>query len=134
MAQAAYTKKVQVSADGGTTWLDVPTTSPTLDLGGDVLDDTVVGNNGFRSRILGIHDWSISCDSNYAVGNAALAAIRSSKLTRSALMARYLPDGVVANGFQGSVVVENFNLSGDVGSLETVAITLQANGALADAS
>lgn len=136
MGAAAYTKKVQVSANGGSTWLDVPATSPSLDLGGEVLDDTDIASNaGFRTRVLGLHDWSISCDSNFvsgaAPGGAALTAIRSAKLNRTALQARYLPDGVAANGFKGSVVVENFNMSGDVGGLETVSITLQGTGALA---
>lgn len=134
MGQAAYTKKVRVSTDG-TNWEDVPATSPSLDLGGDVLDDTDLATNaGYRSRVLGLHDWSVNCDSNYKTGNAALAMIRSAKLNRSQLHVQYLPDGTVANGFQGQVVVENFNLSGEVGGLETAGITLQANGALSDAS
>jgi predicted secreted protein len=133
MAEAAYKKKVRVSTDGST-WVDVPTTSPSLDLTGEVLDTTKVGSDtGYRTRILGLNDWSVSCDSNYETGNAALAMIRNAKLSRSALQVQYLPDGTVANGFQGAVVVENFNLSGDMGSLETVSITLQANGALANA-
>lgn len=146
MSNAAYTKKVQVSADGGTTWLDMPATSPSLDLGGEVLDDTELATNaGYRTRCLGLHDWSINADSNWkpvtgtqvdddASGASALAAVRSAKLNRTALLGRYLPDGTVGNGFQGSVVVENFNMSGDVGGLETVSITLQGDGALADAS
>lgn len=135
MGNAAYIKKVQVSADNGATWLDVPATSPSLDLGGEVLDDTELATNaGYRTRCLGLHDWSISCDSNYKgageTGGPALAAIRTAKLARTALLGRYLPDGVAANGFKGSVVVENFNMSGDVGGLETVSVTLQGTGAL----
>ncbi len=133
MGQAAYSKKVQVSTDGAA-WKDVPTTSPTLNLGGDVLDDTDLASNaGYRTRILGLHDWSINCDSNYSSGNEALVLIRNAKINRSTLHARYLPDALPANGFKGEVVVENFNLTGEVSGLETVSITLQANGALSAA-
>lgn len=135
MGQAAYTKKVRVSTDQAT-WHDVPTDSPTLNLGGEVLDDTDLSNSstGFRSRLLGLHDWSVNCDSNFKTGNTALSTIRSAFLNRTVLYVQYLPDGVIAGGFQGKVVVENFNLGGEVAGKETVGITLQANGALADAS
>ena len=56
--------------------------------------------------------------------------VRAAKLNRTALYVQYLPDGTTANGYKGKVVVENFNLSGDIGGLETVAITLQGDGAL----
>jgi predicted secreted protein len=137
MALAAYVKKVQVSVNGTTNWLDVPCEEPSLNFGGEIIDATTlsgVGSTGWRTRILGLHDWSISCDSNYTNGQAALAAIRTAKLNRSALFARYLPTGVIAEGFAGEVVVENFDLSGGVAGKETVAITLQAKGALAAAS
>ena len=139
MSTAAYAKKVQVSANGNDNWLDVPATSPSLELSSEVLDNTDLATNaGYRTRILGLHDWSISCDSNFTSGNAALTLIRNALTTRSVLHARYLPKGAADNaaialGFKGPVVVENFNLTGEVGGLETVAITLQANGALAAA-
>lgn len=135
MGQAAYKKKVEVSVDGSTDWKEVPATAPALSISGDVIDATNTANTtGYRSRILGLNDWSISCDSHYKQGNDALNLIRLAKINRTKLYARYLPDGVVANGFKGEVVVENFNLSGEVGGLEVVAITLQANGALSDAA
>jgi predicted secreted protein len=136
MADAAYKKKVQVSVNGTSNWKDVPCTAPSLDLSGEVLDDTTLANSasGYRSRMLGIQDWSVSCDSNYTTGNDALDMIRNAKITRGNLHVRYLPQGTVSGGFQGPVVVESYNLSGDVGGLETVSITLQANGALANAS
>ena len=135
-SQAAYQKKVQVSSDGGTTWLDLPATSPSLDLGGDVLDDTELATNaGYRTRCLGLHDWSVSADSNWNPTSTALIAVRDAKLNRTALKVRYLPTGNVdASGLVGDVVVENFNLSGDVGGLETAAISLQGSGALAAAA
>lgn len=135
MAQAAYAKKVKVGTSGTGPWTDVPVTTATLNQGGDVLDDTDLATNaGFRSRILGLHDWSVSMTANWDGSDSVLSTIRDAWLNRTALYVQYLPDGQVANGFQGAVVVENFNLSGDVGGLETVDISLQADGALSAAS
>jgi len=135
MAQAAYSKKVKVGTSGSGPWNDVPATTATLNQGGDILDDTDLATNaGFRSRILGLHDWSVSITANWDASDAALIAIRDAWLNRTELYVQYLPDGQTANGFQGAVVVENFNLSGDVGGLETVEISLQADGALSAAS
>ena len=45
-------------------------------------------------------------------------------------MYRYLPTGSTTDGtgLQGGVVVENYGSSGEVGGLETVSISLQADG------
>lgn len=134
MGKAAYVKKIQVSADGITNWLDLPATSPSLDIGGDVLDDTELASNaGYRSRVLGLHDFSVSADSNWSGADAAIALVRAAKLGRLPLFMRYLPDGTTTYGLKGAVVVESFNHSGDVGELETVSISLQGNGALSAA-
>ena len=139
MGVASYIKEVRVATTlTNPTWMKVPATAPALNSGADALDDTVVGGDGFRSRILGLQDWSVQADSNYEDADPALVAIRDAWLNRSDLYVQYLPfgsaAGQVAKGFQGKVVVESFNLSGDVGGLETVGITLQADGALAAAS
>ena len=137
MAEAAYKKKVRVSNDVGVTWLEVPTSSPSLTYGAEALDTTDLAPGasvGYRSRLLGLLDWSISCDSFYDPADAALTAIRGAMLSRTDILVQYLPEGTVVGGFQGSVVVETFSLSGEVAALETVAISLQANGALAAAT
>ncbi len=135
MSLDAYVKKVKVGTSGTGPWNDVPATTASLNQGGDVLDDTDLATNaGYRSRALGLHDWSVSCTANYAPADTALTAIRDAWLNRTALYVQYLPDGTTTNGFQGPVVVESFNLSGEVGGLETVEISLQADGALSAAS
>lgn len=146
MSQAAYIKKIQVSTNGSD-WFDLPATSPSLDIGGDVLDDTELATNeGFRSRLHGLSDFSVSADSNFvpltgtgatddASGATGLDMVRSAKLNKTDLQMRYLPTGQVdANGLVGDVIVETYNHSGDVGGLETVSISLQGNGALAAAN
>ena len=144
MGQAAYQKLVQVSDDAGVTWHTLPTTSPSLSFGADVLDATTTETAGWRERILGLETWSIQADSNYAENNDALTKVRTALLNRtSTLIARYLPkvankaapsNAELQNGFMGDVVVERFDLSGDTSGLETVGITLQSNGALAAAA
>jgi hypothetical protein len=130
--KAAYLKKVQVSTTGvDGTWKNLPSTSPSLEIGGDVLDDTTLMNSGYRSRVLGLHDFSVSADSNWEPDNDAIPLVRAAKLNRTDLYVQYLPDGVTASlGLKGKVVVETFNMSGDVGDLESVSISLQGSGPL----
>ncbi len=141
---AAYKKKVQISADNGTTWLDIPATSPSLEIGGDILDNTELATNaGFRTRCYGLHDWSASVDSNFVGlsndpliddvnGARALRNLRDAKFDRTTLLFRYLPTGSTTDGtgLMGKVLVESYGASGEVGGLETNSISLQAGGAL----
>jgi len=129
--KAAYIKKIQVSVTGANgTWKNLPATSPSLEIGGDVLDDTSIINEGFRSRILGLHDFSASADSNWDPTNEGLPLVRAAKMNRTPLFVQYLPDGTHTHGVKGACVVETYNHAGDVGDLETVSISLQGNGAL----
>ena len=144
MSQAAYVKKIRISDDAGANWYDLPATSPSFEIGGDILDDTELAtNSGYRTRQYGLHDWSASADSNYkpitgvgatddASGATALQKVRDAKLNRTAILMRYLPTGDDndGTGLEGSCLVENFGGSGEVGGLETVSISLQANGPL----
>lgn len=134
MGQGAWQKKVKVSSDG-TQWYDLPATTASLNLGGDVLDDTDMATNaGYRSRIYGLKDWSVSATSNWAPSNQGFTIVRDAWMNRTTIHAQYLPDGTTTNGLEGQVLVETFNMSGDVGGLETVEISLQAAGPLGPAS
>lgn len=129
MSIAAYQKKILIKSTSSTTWLELPATNATLNLESDALDDTDFTSTGFRSRIIGLRDWSISVPSNYDPSNAAIVAARQAWFNRTKLDIRYLPDGT--NGFQGNGYVDNFTLSGDVGGLETNDINIVPDGALA---
>lgn len=128
MSIAAYNKKIVVRASGSTTWLELPATNATLNLEADALDDTDFTTTGFRSRIIGLRDWSISVPSNYDPTNQAIVAARQAWFNRTKLEVRYLIDGT--NGFQGDGYVDNFSLSGEVGGLETCDINIVPDGAL----
>lgn len=147
MSQAAYTKKVQISDDAGVTWYPLAATSPSLEIGGDLIDDThLINNAGYRRRQYGLHDFTASCDINMqtptgvgatdnASGYTAQLKIRTAKLNKTGLKMRYLPTGNVdAMGLVGDVLVETFGMSGDVADLEVIAVSLQGNGALAAAA
>lgn len=126
---AAYTKKVKVKTGGS--FDDVPVTSASLNHGGDVLDDTEMASNaGFRTRLLGLRDWSVGMSGIWDPTDAQLIILRDAWLARTDLNVQYLPDGTVGNGFEGPVQIESLNITGDVGGIETFDITLQANGAL----
>ncbi len=134
MTQAAYVKKIQISPNGSPLDLeDVPAVSANLNHGGDVLDDTNMADvsaSGMRSRLLGLRDWSISVTMLYDTSEVSVTTLRNGWLNRTQLWVNYLPDGTTANGFGGPVVVETFNMSGDVGGLEQVELTLVAAGDL----
>jgi hypothetical protein len=130
MSIAGYQKTVRVKTTAESTWYDFPATSATLNLSGDVLDDTTILSTGFRSKLLGLRDWSISIPSNFETTNTAFARVRSAWLGRTKLDVEYQPTGTTTVGFGGVAWVENFSHSGDVGGLETVDITLVAESQL----
>lgn len=122
-SQAAYPKKVKIGANA------LPTSQAGLSMGGEVLDDTEMLNNaGTRSRLVGLLDWQVSGSGPYDAANTAVAALYTAWSTRAPVTVQYLPNGTA--GYQGSGVVENFEISGDVGALETFQFTISADGAL----
>lgn len=133
MGTAAYKKKVNVGPDGAV-WNVAPATSASLNNGQTALDDTDMTTTGTRSRLMGIKDWSVSLTLNWSPGDAAFTAVKTAFDNRTDLHVQYLPDGQVVNGFQGTGLVESFNLSGGMDDLETVEVTIQANGALGASS
>lgn len=135
MSLAARQKKILISDDlsfdeteVNSSFTELCANSGTLNLAGDVLDDTTLCTDGWRSRVKGLKDWSVSAPAFFDPAETALTIIRDAWLNNNPLIVRYLPDG--SSGFHGQVQVENFNLSGDVGSLEGVDISLQADGEL----
>lgn len=133
MGHGAWQKKVKVSADDNM-YYDLPATTASLNWAGDVLDDTdMATNQGYRSRIYGLKDWNVSATSNWAPGQQGFDVLLDAWQNRTEVWVKYLPDGTDASGFKGKAVVETFSLSGDVGGLETVEISLQAAGPLGPA-
>lgn len=138
MSQAAYAKKVKVETSSGV-FTPIPATDASLNIPGEILDDTEMKNNsGWRNRIYGLHDWNITLSAIWSSGDTALDYIYDSWAARGVVTVQYFPDGAVSSadpdGFQGDAVIESITFSGDVGGLETMDITFQADGALSAAS
>lgn len=130
---AGYQKTVRVKAvatTSSTAFVNFPATSATLSLAGDVLDDTTILSTGFRSKLIGLRDWSISIPSNFETTNAAWTLVRSAWFNRTKLDVEYQPTGTTTVGYAGVAWVETFSHSGDVGGLETVDINLVAESQL----
>lgn len=128
----AFEKRIKVCDTEDGTYEEVPAIDASLDDSNELLDDTDLMNDGSRSRVLGLTDWSISLTCNWDPDNDGLDIIRDGKTNRDTIYVQYLPDGAEENGFQGPVVVENYNFSGGVEDLETIDANLVADGALGD--
>lgn len=123
MSQAAYKKTVNIDTN------PAPANSASLDLGGDLLDDTKFTNSAaYRSRIYGLRDWTLNLTLEQEPSDSAYTALKDAWLNGNTVNMEYLPDGT--SGLSGTGVVESFNYSGDPGSKETVDVTVQCNGAL----
>lgn len=137
MSQAAYAKKIKVKDTSQSTgFVDTEANTGSMDHAGDVLDDTQIAlSHVYRTRLYGLRDWSVSFTMELNQGsNTAFDILRQAWLNQRDIDVQYLPDGTVGNGFEGTTVVESFNLSGDVGGKEQVDVTLQGDGQLSAAS
>ena len=137
MSQAAYQKTVNIKDSSQSTgFVEAEANTASMDHGGDLLDDTQMAlSNAYRSRIYGLRDWSVSLTMELNQGSStAFNILRDAWINQRSIDVQYLPDGTVGNGFEGTALVESFNLSGDVGGKETVDVTLQADGAISAAS
>ncbi len=137
MGVAAYKKQIWIAEDDGgspdsATWVQVPAASANLDQDGTVLDDTYLGiPGGQRSRIIGLIEWGVTMTVNYEVSgplSLATGMLHDAWKDRDLLHVQYLPDGVEANGYQGRVSVQNFNMSGGFDDLETADVNLLSKG------
>jgi len=128
MAIAAYNKSVYITTTGGSTWNEIPGTNASLSMGGDLLDDTDFLSTGYRSRIIGLRDYTVSVTANYGSTSSAINLLKTAWLNRTRLDFRYLPTG--SDGWSGKCQVESLDISGDVGGLEQVDVSLVADGPL----
>lgn len=126
MAELGYTKVVSVKTTATTAYSSLPGSAASFDFGGEMLDDTDFTSTGWRSRVRGLKDYSISLTAFYGSTNAALEIVKDAVISGATLDFRYLPNGT--NGFGGQVICETYNLSGDVGGLETVEISMPSFG------
>ena len=126
MAELGYNKIVGVKTTSGTTYAHIRGSAASFDFGGEMLDDTDFTSTGFRSRVRGLKDYSISITAFYGSTQEAIEIVKDAVISGVTLDFQYLPNGT--QGFTGQVIVETYNLSGDVGGLETVEISMPSFG------
>lgn len=126
MSQVGYQKTIQVKTTSSTAYSAIEGINGSMNLARDVLDDTDFTSTGWRSKALGLKDYTTTISANYNTGNTAFTTLRAAFLAGTSLDFQYLPNGTA--GFTGRVVVATFGLSGDVGGLESVDITLESDG------
>jgi len=125
---------IKVSTDGNTWHTVSGVNDASISRGGEVLDDTAFeeSHDGFRSRLVGLRDWSVNASGDYdGTDTNGQGAILSAWENGTALHVQYLPNGT--NGVEGQCVVESFEQSGDVAGKEQMSFVLQADGALSAA-
>jgi predicted secreted protein len=130
MATAGYNKIVRYStAEGGTYVTIDDLDDATLSFNGEVLDDTCfsTGAPGYRSRLVGLLDVSLSLSGNYSTA-AGQRALFTAWQGRNPLYIQVLPTGsTTGNGFQTAFVVESWELGGAVGDKNTFSCSLQGD-------
>jgi predicted secreted protein len=68
-------KKIQISTDGGSTWLDLPGSQGGFNSEAEEVDDTILGQT-FKSNDVGLIGWSVSSDGIYKGFSGYLAEIK----------------------------------------------------------
>lgn len=132
---AAYKKLILIAEEKGN-WHQVPANTANLDQSGTVLDDSAHGyHDGMRSRVIGLLEWGVTMTIVYSeegAGSDAVEMLRDAWRDRDTLYVQYMPDS--KSGWEGPVVVENFNMSGGVDDLETADVNLLSAGEMEDIS
>ncbi len=120
------TTQISVTYNYVPTATTVGASSYGVNLSGDILDDTnfkdADANGGYRTRLYGINDVSISL-SRF---NDNSAVFKTLKEKRKRVLVEIRPGGTEL--VRGWFVIESDNTSGDVGGLETEEISLQLDG------
>jgi len=111
--------------------------SVTIEVSGDQLDDTAMGDT-FRSRIGGLKDWSISIDFNQDFGSSAVDATLF-PLLNTVVGVVVNPEGSTTSAtnpkYSGNVLVSSYTpVSGSVGDLATTSVSWQGAGTLTRAT
>ena len=130
MATAAYPKLLKCSTAEGGTYITVDDLDDcSISFNGEILDDTAfsTGHPGYRSRLVGLFDVSISGSGNYSTA-AGQAAIRTAFFARNPIWIQYLPTGSTSgNGFQTSFVIESCEIAGAIADKNTISFSLQGD-------
>jgi hypothetical protein len=102
-------------------------TSYSLDITGDILDDTdfdaVNSNGGYRTKRYGLNDVSITLDGHYVLNKAMAKGLMDRDVCLIELLI-----GVQSERVRGWFLTESFKRNGESGGLEEESVTLQLAG------
>lgn len=68
-------KKIQISSDGGSTWLDLPGSTGSFSSEAEEIDDTILGQT-FKSNDVGMQGWNVSSDGIFKGFSGYLAELK----------------------------------------------------------
>lgn len=95
----------------------------------DELDATDHGNNGWKSRLLGLLDFEGTAKFDYITGDASQVALRDAILNSTPLDITILPEVMAGeDSFTGSVIITDFKWDGKNNDLQGVNITMKGAG------
>lgn len=127
--EASHKAKVYLSPDN-TTFTQVDANESTITVSREVIDITTLGGSGWRDRLHGIKDWSVSVPNLWQSGGVVSALLRNSVLNGTDLYIRIDVDGTSSNRFSGKVISEGFEMGFNLSDASSSSSTLQGNGAL----
>lgn len=97
----------------------------------DELDATDHGNNGWKSRLIGLLDFEGSAKLDYITGDTSQQALRSAILNSTPLAVTLFPEIAVGSGedsYVGSVIITDFKWDGKNNDLQGIQITMKGAG------
>lgn len=130
-ATPSYKKEISVATTVSGTY-ECLGNSGSLEASNDVLDDTrFCTNAGYRNKIYGLTDWSVSIEDFFVDSDAAQTILRDAFFNKTVIYVKYLPDAASPGiGLKGPVLVESISQSGGVGDIESISYSLSGTGAL----
>jgi len=95
----------------------------------DELDATDHGNNGWKSRLIGLLDFEGSAKLDYITGDTSQQALRSAILNSTPLAITLLPEvSIGEDSYVGSVIITDFKWDGKNTDLQGIQITMKGAG------
>lgn len=127
MAIASYLGNIDVSTDGGTTWLNVGGMN---DAGfspkADVLDKTAFNSgSSAKSKFLGMDDGQIALAGDYIAADTGQVALRNAKINKTGIRVRIKWDGTA--GHFVDCVVSDYPIKSQVAGKVTQSFTCEFN-------
>ncbi len=126
---ASHVAKIYLSTDN-TAFTQVDSNEATLNTSREVIDVTELGGSGWRDRLHGIKDWSVSLPNFWQSAGTISKMLMNHVLNGTDLYIRIDIDGTSSNRFSGKVISEGFEMGFNLSDAQQTSQTLQGNGAL----